>query len=109
MIRSELDDSHTHSMQRPDMDGQNMQRLMEEQNRLLTSLQKQLTEQTSIIQNQAAFISEIQERDRNQQTLLCESIRRIESDLSTVKGQLFGLEEKIYKPEGKENQKKSKQ
>jgi len=106
IIKSELDDGL--AQQKPELDAQNMQRLMEEQTRLLVALQKQLSEQTAIIRNQASFISELQARDRQQSQQLGEAIGRIEEDMASMKGQLLTMEERMTKA-GNENQgKKSK-
>jgi len=100
IIKSELDDGL--AQQKPELDAQNMQRLMEEQTRLLVALQKQLGEQTAIIRNQASFISELQARDRQHEQMLGASISRIEEDMASMKGQLLTLEEHLTRA-GNEN------
>jgi len=100
VIKSELDDGL--AQQRPELDAQNVQRLMEEQTRLLVALQKQLGEQTAIIRNQASFISELQARDRQQAKQLAEAVSRVQEDMAIMKGQLLTLEEHLTKA-GNEN------
>jgi len=91
IIRSEPDDGF--ASQKPEFDGQNLARLMEEQRCLLVALQKQLNEQTAIIRNQASFISNLQAREQQQSQVMNEAVQRMEADLAGVKGQLLGLEE----------------
>lgn len=105
IIKSEVEDSL--SQQKPEFDAQNMQRLMEEQTRLMVALQKQLGEQTAVIRNQASFITELQAKERNQSQLLSNAISRIEADMADVKGQLLTLEEHVTKAHN-ENHKKGK-
>uniref|UniRef100_A0A7S0ZPF2 Uncharacterized protein n=1 Tax=Noctiluca scintillans TaxID=2966 RepID=A0A7S0ZPF2_NOCSC len=92
IIRSEDGDG---TSQQPELDTLKIQQLMEEQTRLLAALQKQLNEQSAIIQNQAAFIADLQAGDREQGQQLSESIGRLETDLSGVKAQLVSLEEHV--------------
>lgn len=100
IIKSEIEDSF--AQQKPEFDAQNIQRLMEEQTRLLTALQKQLGEQTAIIRNQASFISELQAREKQHSQQLGEAVSRIENDIAGMKGQLLTLEEHMTKA-GNEN------
>ena len=90
IIRSEDGDG---TSQQPELDTLKIQQLMEEQTRLLAALQKQLNEQSAIIQNQAAFIADLQAGDREKGQQLSESIGRLETDLSGVKVQLGSLED----------------
>jgi len=100
IIRNQPDDAF--SSQKPEFDLQNLQRMMEEQTRLLFTLQKNVNEQTAIIHNQASFINELQKRDTQQADLLNVTVKRMESDLASVKGHLLGLEELVTKA-GDEN------
>lgn len=106
IIKNDSDDGL--AGQKPEADAQNMQRLMEEQTRLLVALQKQLGEQTAIIRNQASFISELQARDKQQASLLGEAVGRIEEDMASMKGQLLTLEEHLTKAGNENHGKKSK-
>lgn len=80
-----------------------MRRMMEEQTRLLIALQKQVTEQSAIIHNQASFIQDLQAKDNAQTKLLNESVGSIKDDLASIKGQILGIEE-ILTHAGNENQ-----
>jgi len=106
IIKSESEDGF--SQQKPEFDAQNMQRLMEEQNRLLVALQKQLAEQTAIIRNQASFISELQARDRQQSQKLVETVGRVEADMACVKNQLLTLEQYTTKAGNEDQGKRGK-
>lgn len=90
------------SLQGPDSDSQNFQRLLEEQNRLLLALQKQLVEQTAVIQNQAGLIAELRSKDSQESGATAEALARIEGRLATMSGQLLQMEERV-KSSGVEN------
>jgi len=95
VIRSGAAEDGGLSAQQPQMDAMKIQMMMEEQAKLMAALQKQLSEQTAIIRNQALFISDLQERDRQNHEGVGKAVERIESELAGVKGQLLGMEETI--------------
>jgi len=72
---------------KPSADVQDIQRVLEDQTRLMTTLQKQLAEQNAIIRNQAAFIADLQRRDK-EQSHISEAICRIQDDVVSIKSRL---------------------
>lgn len=103
IVQSPALDEPGYALERGQNDvAQDMRRMMEEHTRLLIALQKQLTEQSAIILNQAAFIQDLQAKDNTQTKLLNESVQNIKDDLANIKGQILGIEE-ILTNAGDEN------
>jgi hypothetical protein len=75
---------------------QEAQRIMEEQLVMLSVLQKQLIEQSSVVQNQETLIAELQSRSRQQWNQLQECVESFESDISEMKGQMQVFQERIF-------------
>lgn len=82
-------------------DVHDLQRIVEDQMMMLAAVQKQLIEQSAIIQNQESFIAEIQSSSRKEWHHLQESMRVFEGDIAGMKERMRELQDRAGDRAGK--------